>query len=56
MCSPYSMVGPTPKYNNILIQIIRCKQDKLNNLITLSKLEQVYLKQQQQNPYKIVEH
>jgi len=43
MCSPYSMVGPTPKYNNILIQTIGCKQDKVNNLITLSKLEQVDL-------------
>jgi hypothetical protein len=44
MCSPYSMVEPTPKYNSIFIQTIKCKQDKVNNLITSSKLEQIDLK------------
>ncbi len=32
-----------------------CMQDKVNNLITLSKLEQVDLKYQQ-NLYRIMEH
>jgi hypothetical protein len=39
----------------IIIQFPRCKQDKMNNLITLSKLEQIDLNNNKTH-YRIMEH
>ncbi len=49
---PYSYVQiekPNAHLIHGYVLVLGCKQDKVNNLITLSKLEQVDLKQQQKS-------
>jgi hypothetical protein len=45
ICTNWKNPNAHPIHGYVLV--LGCKQDKVNNLITLSKLEQVDLKQQQ---------